>query len=344
MLLKKIHLSNFRNFDDDTFSFNPFLTVIIGENSKGKTNLLESIFFLTNGQGFRETKEEELIEFKKEQAFVEGVFGEIDSQTTFKIVLQIRDEKTLKAHFVDKSKKNLTNYLKEQTKAVLFTPHQIEIITGSPHLRREYFDQTISFYDLEYKRRLTNYQNGLRKRNKLLEYGGEKSHLKEQLKFWDEFLIANGNYLTSKRQEYANFLNKNKKIDRKELRIKLLKNEITQDRLDEKFDLEMRVKRTLVGPQKDDFEIYLEGKNVHYFASRSEQRLSILWLKINEVKYFEEIFKRRPIILLDDIFSEFDINNKKLVTGVIKGYQTVVTTTEVEVLRLIESPKSIIKL
>ncbi len=348
MLLKKIQLHNFRNFDDDSFIFNPFLTVIIGENSKGKTNLLESIFFLTNGQGFRETKEEELIEFKKKQAFVEGVFQESDDQTIFKIVLQIRDEKTLKAHFVDKAKKILANYLKEQTKAVLFTPHQIEIITGPPSGRREYFDATISFYDLEYRKRLANYQNGLRKRNKLLEFHHDSSKLKEELKFWDDFLIANGQYLTNKRKEYTDYLNKNNKIDSKELRIKYLKNEITPDRLDEKFELETRVRKTLIGPQKDDFEIYLkdkdEEKNVHHFGSRSEQRLSILWLKINEVKYYEEMFKKRPIILLDDIFSEFDIKNKKLVTDVIKGYQTVVTTTEVEVLQLIESPKSIIKL
>ena len=83
---------------------------------------------------------------------------------------------------------------------------------------------------------------------------------------------------------------------------------------------------------------------MHKYGSRSEQRLSILWLKFNEIKLFEKNFNIKPILLFDDVFSELDIKNKKLVINLLKKYQAVATTTEIEVLHLAEIPKSIIKL
>ena len=103
----------------------------------------------------------------------------------------------------------------------------------------------------------------------------------------------------------------------------------------------------MIGPQKDDFQINQKNesaKNLHHFGSRSEQRLAIFWLKFNEIKYLEEKFKNRPLLLLDDVFSELDVKNKKLIIDLVKKYQTVVTTTEIELLELADVPKSIIKL
>jgi len=96
----------------------------------------------------------------------------------------------------------------------------------------------------------------------------------------------------------------------------------------------MRLRRTLIGPQKDDFEISLttnSKKNVSLYGSRSEQRMAVFWLKLNELKLFEEKSKKKPILLLDDIFSELDENNRKLVMKMIGNYQTIATTTEVEI-------------
>ena len=99
----------------------------------------------------------------------------------------------------------------------------------------------------------------------------------------------------------------------------------------------------MIGPQKDDFQIYIKDKNVHHYGSRSEQRLAVFWLKINEITYHESIYKKKPILLLDDVFSEFDKQNKKMVLELIEKYQTVLTTTEEEVIDLIDVPKKIIR-
>lgn len=345
MLLKQIVLHNFRNFNEKTFYFHPFLTIIIGRNAQGKTNLLESIFFLINGVGFRETKEIELLSFlTKQNASVEGVFGAEDRVSRFKIILSPRSDKVVKTFLVNKSKKGFAHYMRELGHAILFTPQHIEILTGSPQGRREYFNKAICLHDLEYKRRLVNYENGLRRRNKILENHTDRIKLKEEISFWNDFLCEQAAYIVKKREEYTLFLNENSNIDKKEFGVEYLKNEFSEKRLKEILEIETKVRRTIIGPQKDDFQMFIGKKDVHRFASRSEQRLTIFWLKLNEITYVEKITKKKPILLFDDIFSELDNKNRKLVLDLIKKYQTVVTTTEAEVLQLVDSSHSLITL
>ena len=165
MLLKQIDLVNFRNFDSRKFNFSPLLTVIIGENALGKTNLLEGIYFIINGTGFRETREIELVNFEQmKSASLEGVFTEKDLNYRFKILLTVREETLQKAYLISGTKKRHSQYLQDQTRCVLFTPQQIEILTGSPQRRRDYFNRFISLYDIDYKKKLDNFESGLRRR------------------------------------------------------------------------------------------------------------------------------------------------------------------------------------
>lgn len=346
MILKQIHLYHFRNFEKTVFNFNPFFTLIIGENAKGKTNLLEGIYFLVNGVGFREEREAELVLLGKDKGWVEGVSGQ-EANFHFRIVLEKKEMGVEKKFYLDKAKKNQFHYKSNLPKVVLFSPEQMEIITDSPASRRNYFDKFISQYDFTYKNHLINYDNALRKRNKILEKEEREEKLKEELKFWDEYLINQAKYLTKKREDYINFLNKHRQLNEKKFLIKYLKNELNQQRLKEVFEEERRFKKTLIGPQRDDFQIFLGEnfeKNIHIYGSRSEQRLALFWLKINEINYWEEATTSKPIILLDDIFSELDFHHKKLVLDLVKKYQTIATTTEIEVLDLIEVPKTVIKL
>ncbi len=345
MLLKQIDLNNFRNFERKKFDFSPLLTVIIGSNALGKTNLLEGIYFIINGTGFRETREIELINFKKlKSASLEGIFEEKKLDYHFKILLTIKEDSLQKSFLINGSRKRHLQYIQDQTRCVLFTPQQIEILTGAPQKRRDYFNKFISLYDLEYKKKLDNFESGLRRRNKLLEHHQDKNKLKEEIVFWDNYLVEQGSYLTLKRRDYIDFLNKNHKIDSKIFAIKYLSNEFTKEKAEKMLDVESRVRRTLFGPQKDDFQILLEGKDIHRFGSRSEQRLTIIWLKINEILYYEQTMKKQPILLFDDIFSELDSKNKKLVLSLVEKYQTVATTTDKEILDLVKIEHEVIKL
>jgi len=347
MVLHKIQLINFRNFTDRLFDFNPYLTVIVGENARGKTNLLESIYVVVSGSGFRESKEEELINLEKKEMTIKVNFDDKRHKVNLEIWLKKKNEILEKIYFYNKTKKRLYDYLKETPKSVLFTPEQIRIINGPPEERRSYFDRLISHYDLEYKKKLANYESALRKRNKIFEINHDAFKLAEELAFWDSYLVEQASYLAKVRQQYVDFLNKHQKVDSKKFMIRYLKNEFSWQHLKEVDTLEKRVGRTMIGPQKDDFEIFLvqeKEKNLQHYGSRSEQRLAVFWLKLNEIKYLEEKLKTEPILLLDDVFSELDIKNKKLILDLIKKYQTVITTTEENLPELTNVKKTIIQI
>jgi DNA replication and repair protein RecF len=348
MLLSKVHLNNFRNFKKADFSFSPFLTLIIGENAHGKTSLLESIFSSVRGTGYRESREMELINWDQSQALIESVFTDRDLKTTFQIqLLKNESDRVEKLFYVNKTKKSWYQYRDLQTKAVLFAPEQISIISGSPSRRREYFNTVISEFDREYGKRLRNYEIALRKRNKVLELYQNEAQLNAELPFWNEYLIEQASYITRKRGDYLQYLNEHSHVDGKEFAIQYVKDEFTRERMEEAYHTEIRMRKTSIGPQKDEFIITLKKdrvKNVQFYGSRSEQRLGILWLKLNEIDYFESIMKKKPILLLDDVFSELDENNKQLVMKVIKEYQTVITTTEEESKDLTDVPEVIIRL
>ncbi|MBI3366534.1 DNA replication/repair protein RecF [Candidatus Roizmanbacteria bacterium] len=347
MLLKQIRFYHFRNFEKEHFVVNPFLTIIIGENARGKTNLLEGIHVILQGEGFRESKEEELIEIDKNNTYVEGTFGKEEETFTYRVLIDKKKDFVEKYFFLNKTKKKHIQYLQEQIKAVLFTPEQIEIIIGSPGIRRGYFDKLISYYDYGYKKKLDNYENALRRRNKVLEKHFDENKLREELLFWNRYLVEQAEYITKKRQEYIDYLNQFQKLDAKEFCIEYVANTCTTTRLNEVFEEEKRWRRTLIGPQKDDFQIYLKEnrqKNIHHYGSRSEQRMAVFWLKMNEIRYYEEARKKRPILLFDDIFSELDLHNKKIILDLIKKYQTIITTTEHEVIKLAKVSNTIIRL
>lgn len=327
MFLQKIKLVNFRNFQEKEINFDKENTLIIGKNSLGKTNILEAVYFLINGEGFRENKEEELIKIGEHQTEVNGSFLINESDYLFySIKLQLKNQKINKKFYIEKTEKNYFLYQKEQTKTVLFSPEQLEIIIGSPQKRRDYINKTISLFDKDYKKKLNNYEQALKKRNKILESKIPFEKIIDELDFWDNYLIKEGDYLTKKRQEYIDFLNQNPEIDSKFFSIVYLKNNINEKRLQETFQESLKYKKTLVGPQKDDFQIMIDNKNIHKFGSRSEQRLAIFWLKVNEIKYIEKNQKIKPIILLDDIFSELDEKNQKIIFTIIKNYQTIASS------------------
>ncbi|MEK7495746.1 MAG: DNA replication and repair protein RecF [Patescibacteria group bacterium] len=345
MILKSISFHNFRNFTDKSFLINPHLTAIFGDNAKGKTNLLEGIYFILKGEGFRESREEQLIKFIEKNSYVDAKLQDKKTEdiSNLRIDLTIGDLGLTKTCFLEKTKKGRHLYLKNLISVVLFSPEQIEIIDRTMSIRREYFDKFLSSINSEYKKCLANYNQALRKRNKILETGFNSFNLDVELDYWNRLLIDNGTHLINKRREYIAYLNSNKVIDSKEFSIEYIENKISLERFTKSLQKEILIKRTLIGPHRDEYNIFmidkeLPKKNIHSYGSRSEQRLGLFWLKINELKYLENLFRKKPILLLDDIFSELDHNNQKLIFNLIGNYQTVITSTEKELMKLINFP------
>lgn len=348
MIISSISLSNIRNFSKAHFEFSPHLTLIVGENARGKTNLLESVHVAVYGTGFRESRELELLYWDKSQGVVESTFIDDDIESLYQVrFMQKENNRVEKRYFINKTHKSSHHYRTYQTHAVLFAPQSLDIITRSPSRRRSYLDYVLSSTDLQYKTHLRNYENAVRKRNKILEQHSNIHALKQELIFWNDYLVERASYITKKREKYIEFINEHQSIDGRSFRITYLKNECTHVRLENCFNKEQLIRRTFIGPQKDDFEIWQQQpleKNIHFYGSRSEQRIAIFWLALNEIKYVEQELKKKPILLLDDIFSELDMHNKELVMHMIAQCQTIITTTEPKLAQLAQMPEVVIEL
>jgi len=328
MVLKSLTLQNFRNYSQKEFSFSSGITLAVGPNAIGKTNLLEAIYLLASGKSFRAGLESEMIGYNQEIARVKGRV-ESEEKKDLEIVLtkgEIGGEKTTRKKFLVNGIGRRMLDFAGNLRAVYFRPEDLDLVTDSPSLRRKYLDMVLGQVDREYLRNLFSYEKGLRQRNKLLERIRDEVASRSQLLFWDQLLIKAGNYLTDKRGEYLEFCNQQKSP--LNYQIDYDKSIISPARLEEYAVEEVAAASTLVGPHRDDFTFKLESRDLHAFGSRGEQRLGVLWLKLAELEFISEKTKERPILLLDDIFSELDKDHRKMVLKVIPKQQTIITTTD----------------
>ena len=326
MILSSLGLQNFRSYTKKKFEFSPQTTLIIGPNASGKTNILEAIMFCATGKSFRADADREAIAWNQEIARVNT---EIDG-TSLELVLtqgEVQGQKApLKKYLVNGVARRMVDFV-GNLRAVLFWPEHLELVTDSPSLRRRYLDSVLVQVDREYRLNLVSYERALRQRNKLLDSINEGNASRSQLLFWDQLLIRAGGYLTDVRAAFIDFVNTTDSY-----RLEYDKSVISQSRLDQYADEEVAAKATLVGPHRDDFIFYKDDKNLSKFGSRGEQRLAILWLKLAELSFVEDKTDDRPILLLDDIFSELDRVHRKLVTNLIGKQQTIITTTDRDII------------
>jgi recombinational DNA repair ATPase RecF len=175
----------------------------------------------------------------------------------------------------------------------------------------------------------------------------------QQLQFWNEYLIERASIISAARKSYVDMLNGSSHFAHRWFKIVYHANTMTAERFAEKQSTEIAARRTLIGPQKDDVEVLISSqdskaidptsfRNVQHFGSRSQQRLALLWLKIREIEHLEATLKSRPLLLLDDILSEFDESNRKLILELIPRYQTIMTSTEEDLLDHALVPESLL--
>ena len=339
MILESINLLNFRSHRKKTFNFSPAVTIILGRNTSGKTNLIEAINYLASGRGFRAGRESEAINYKEELARIKGIVedssGEarsLEIMITRGHVLEIKTP--VKKYFVNDVARRGIDFV-GNFRTVLFWPQNMELVTGSPSLRRRYLDDVLSQADREYHRNLLSYERGLRQRNKLLEAISENRTHRHQLLFWNQLLIKQGNYLTEYRENYLEYAN-NFRLPKEfepEIKFRLYydKSLISESRLTQYSEVELAAHATLVGPHRDDFifkKQETEDRDLAFFGSRGEQRLAVLWLKLVEYSFLKENSNSTPVLLLDDIFSELDHEHREIIFHIIGKQQTIMTITD----------------
>lgn len=349
MTLASVTLTNFRTYVKQHIDFSPTITLVIGPNTSGKTNLIESICCLSTGKSFRAEKETDMIRWGCEVAHIQGyIQNRLQDETTLNLFLThgfVQGQKSQTKKFtVNTISRRWIDFI-GNLRSTLFWPTDLELVTDSPSLRRHYLDSVLAQTDREYRRNLISYERGLRQRNMVLERIHDGFASRNQLIFWDQLLIKTGMYLTKSRAEYIESINATD-IPNLSYRIVYDKSVISGERLSAYAQEEVAAKATLVGPQRDDFHFEKPDGQEHHmdvsrFGSRGEQRLAVLWLKLAELLFIEYKTEVRPILLLDDIFSELDSQGRCLVLDVIGRYQTIITCAEESITSLFSHKSSV---
>ena len=334
MWINNIKLINFRNYKNKEIKLNKNINVFFGENAQGKTNIIESIFLCSIGKSFRTNKEKELIKFNEEKALVEIDFEKSDRNG--KIKIEIAEKKQINLNGIKLKK---LSELLGNINIVIFTPDDINILKGGPQNRRKFLDIMISQLRPNYMHVLTLYLKTLEQRNNYLKQIKLENKDENLLDIWDEKLIEYGMKIYEYRKEF---------IEKIKNKIKNIHNEITQNKEDieieyfsdantrQNFANELKSRRkldiikgfTTKGIHRDDFIVYINGKEVEIYGSQGQHRTAILSLKLSELKVIYDEIGEYPILLLDDFMSELDDKRRKNFLNNIKDIQVIITCTE----------------
>lgn len=351
MIIKKILLHNFRNYSHLNIDLGPKMNIFIGENAQGKTNILESICVLALTKTYRYGVEPNLIMHNRENA---KISAKVKKDRLINHLEVLINQNTKKVMVNKEEIRKISDYI-SNLNVIMFTPEDLEIIKGSPQVRRNLINIELSQISKKYLNTYNEYNKVLKMRNEYLKLLLTSSIAdKNYLDIITDKLIEKAIIIYQERKKYLDFINGKineiyKNITNDEiLSIKYEPNIIIDDYSDEtlkkllfktfnnNYRKELNNGITLFGPHRDDFSFYLNDNNLKVFGSQGQQKIAILSFKLAEIDIFKEYSGSNPVLLLDDIFSELDIKKRnKLLDYINNDIQSIITTTDLKNIRKI---------
>ena len=317
MVLRKLRLSNYRNYETVALQFSEAVNLIYGDNAQGKTNLLEAIHVLTLTKSFRTANDKELIRHQSDQCEIHGDFWE-DSGVHHSLTLLCNVGQG-KSILLNRKRPPSNSAVIGKFPVVHFSPESHRITSGAPAERRRFIDILLCQSSSSYLADLQDYNRVLRQRNALL---GRPEQLEvASLYSWDQALATAGCKIIAARfqfvKSYSNILQQAytritsstlpfQMVYRSSLELDQLTTETFLQHLSNERRHELRRKQTMIGPHRDDFGFELNGNDLRRFGSRGEHKSALLALKIAETEYLQEKNMTLPIVLIDDLTSELD--------------------------------------
>ena len=367
--ITELTLSSFRNYESLELTLGPGMVLFQGANGQGKSNLLEAVYLLAVAKSPRASTDRELVRFDSESeetysrvsASVHTGGDPLRVQIDFRSTLvpvsngdngngpseSISVQKYFRVNGVPRRASDVVG----QVNAVMFSADDLEIVYGTPSVRRRYLDILISQLDRGYLKALQRYGRVMTQRNHLLRSIKEGSSRAEELEFWDDELIAEGKQIIARRAETMRDLNdialhmhQSLTGDGEPLALEYRPNVQLGDSLDEddiasdmrkamvsRRQRELSRGVTVTGPHRDDMGMLVDGMEVSGYASRGQARTVVLAMKLAEAALLKEGRKQEPVLLLDDVFSELDAARRVHVLETVSSYeQSFITTTDVE--------------
>lgn len=349
MQLRQLSATNFRNLISVELAFAAPTVAFVGENGEGKTNVLEAILLLALAKSVRAEKDEQLIRRGETCFRVVGVTDDrrcdvaAVAEPRFTKQLKVNDRIVAASEFVG------------QLPIVAFFPDDLNVLLLSPSLRRRYLDIVLCQTDPSYVVARSAYDRALRQRNALLVRISEHRASIDELDFWDDELARHGVVIGQARATFiaaatpvAAMRFSEIASDMRTLRLSLkgfCGEELTADafvaNLRKLRTEELRYAQTMYGPHRQDLLVTLDDVAIAADGSRGEIRSAVLALKFAELAFLESAKHTKPILLLDDVFSELDRGRQERLMNLFADCQTFITTTKREHLDAVNGEKQV---
>ncbi|NEO73448.1 DNA replication/repair protein RecF [Moorena sp. SIO3H5] len=355
MYLKSLHLRQFRNYKDCLVNFDAPKTILLGNNAQGKSNLLEAVELLSTLKSHRSARDRELVlettPIAEIRATLERTYGSVELGLT----LRTQGRRTVALN--QESLRRQLDFL-GILNAVQFSSLDLELVRGAPERRRAWLDSILTQLEPIYAYILQQYNQVLRQRNALLkkirklQQEGEvdasvSKQYNAELGLWDAQLATAGSRVTRRRERMLNRLaplaqawhasisGKTEVLDITYApNVSLSKDDpdLVKQAFLEKIQQysipEFHQGRTLVGPHRDEVQFTINQTPAKSYGSQGQQRTLVLALKLAELKLIEEVVGEPPLLLLDDVLAELDLNRQNLLLDAIQDrFQTLITTT-----------------
>ncbi|AJO25026.1 DNA replication/repair protein RecF [Weizmannia coagulans] len=348
MYLQELELHNYRNYETLTIPFENKVNVILGENAQGKTNLMEAIYVLALAKSHRTSNDKELIRWDAEYAKIKGRLHKTHGSVPLELTISKKGKKAKYNHI---EQKKLSRYIGNMN-VVMFAPEDLNLVKGSPQVRRRFIDMEIGQISPVYLYDMSRFQKILQQRNHYLKQLQMKKQTDQtMLDILTEQLIEQAAKIVMRRFEFVRMLEEwarpihhsiSRGLEQLEIQYKPSVNvseELNWSKMIKSYEnkfAEIREREidrgvTMAGPHRDDLAFVVNGRDVHTFGSQGQQRTAALSVKLAEIELIYSEIREYPILLLDDVLSELDDYRQSHLLNAIQGrVQTFVTTTSVD--------------
>lgn len=329
MIVLNLECKNFRNLENISISPCKQMNVIWGENAQGKTNIIEAIWLFTGAKSFRNSKDNVFLKFGEEKGVCSLKFNSGGIENNAKI--EITDKRTA---FLNDNKLKSSSALAGKFNAVVFSPLDLNLISGGPSERRKFLDLSIGQIYPSFINILKTYIRAVSQRNKIIKDYKYDSTISVMLDVFEQEIAVNGQKIIEFRKRYIEILNeylpkiydgisKGKEILETSYITKTDKNLLENLNNSRKEDMYTGV--TTVGPHRDDLDFKINGISVKSFGSQGQKRSVALAVKLAEAEVIKQKTGEFPVILLDDVMSELDKTRQNFVLNHIEGMQSFLT-------------------
>lgn len=335
--LTSLQLQHFRSYEDFAVELSPAVNIVVGPNASGKTNLLEAVLLLSGASPYRASMQDVIMQ-EKPWARIEAMLANRKRSVSLERVGDI-----VKRRYTVNEVHRQRLKFEDILPVVLFEPEDMRLLTGSPELRREFIDDILTTIDSQFASIKRHYVRALMQRNNLLKQ--RASTIKDQVFVWNIRLSELAGYIVAARHALISGFNEQisdiystvatkKTVVLVEYNTPFAISSYESELLSKlESNLAQDIERgfTSYGPHREDISLYIDNTAAKVAASRGETRTLVLSLKLLEVSLLNETRNTKPLVLLDDVFSELDGARRKALTTYLTDHQTIITTTDADV-------------